>query len=179
MDLKKLWENCLTEIEGAVSRANFSTWFKNTGINKEEGGVFFVGVPNEFVKDWLSNKYHKLISKTIASFFEEMRGVEYIIQKPDTKNKGRDFSQELMNTTNKELPLQDLYNISKEDNLNPRYKFDSFIVGTFNELAHAASQAILSKPCVYNPFFIYGGTGLGKTHLIQAIGNSIKEKNSD
>jgi chromosomal replication initiator protein len=79
-------------------------------------------------------------------------------------------------TIEKELPLQDLY-INPEDNLNPRYRFNSFIVGTFNELAYAASQAIIESPGTkYNPFFIYGGTGLGKTHLIQAVGNSIKEK---
>ena len=72
-----------------------------------------------------------------------------------------------------ELPLQDFY-INKEDNLNPRYTFDLFVVGPFNDLAHAAAQAIIKKPMVYNPLFIYGNTGHGKTHLIQAIGNSMK-----
>src|SRR3990167_378339 len=73
-----------------------------------------------------------------------------------------------------ELPMQDIY-INKEDNLNPRYTFESFVVGPFNEFAYAASQAIIKKPgIVYNPLFIYGGTGHGKTHLIQAVGNHIK-----
>jgi len=76
------------------------------------------------------------------------------------------------------LPLEDLY-INKEDNLNPRYTFDSFVIGSFNELAHTASQTVIKKPgLVYNPLFIYGRTGLGKTHLIQAIGNHIKGINS-
>ena len=82
-------------------------------------------------------------------------------------------------STNNELPLTDLY-INKEDNLNPKYTFDSFIIGPFNELAHAAAQAVIKNLGVlYNPFFIYGGTGLGKTHLIQSIGNSIKKQGGE
>ncbi len=174
MDTKQLWKNCLVEIEAGVSKANFSTWFKNTSILKEEIGVVYVGVPNEFVRDWLKNKYHKLITKTVADAYENMRAVEYVITKTEPKK------QELPKTNetyiNKELPLKDLY-INPEDNLNPRYHFNSFIVGSFNELAYAASQAIIENPGTkYNPFFVYGGTGLGKTHLIQAVGNSIKEK---
>jgi chromosomal replication initiator protein len=175
MDTKQLWKKCLTEIETSVSKANFSTWFKNTCILKEETGIVYVGVPNEFVRDWLKNKYNKLITKTIADSYENMRAVEYVITKIESSK------QETQKTTtetykNKELPLADLY-INPEDNLNPRYRFNSFIVGSFNELAYAASQAIIENPGTkYNPFFVYGGTGLGKTHLIQAVGNSIKEK---
>ena len=174
MDTKQLWENCLAEIEADVSKANFSTWFKNTSILKEDTGVIYVGVPNEFVRDWLKTKYHKLITKTIADVYENMRAVEYTITKIEAGK------QEIFKTNesyiNKELPLKDLY-INPEDNLNSRYRFDSFIVGSFNELAYAASQAIIESPGTkYNPFFVYGPTGLGKTHLIQAVGNSIKEK---
>jgi chromosomal replication initiator protein len=173
MNTKQLWKNCLAEIEAGLSKANFSTWFKNTSIVKEDTGIIYIGVPNEFVRDWLMNKYHKLITKTIADAYENMRAVEYIITKVENPK------QEIVTTNErveKELPLRDLY-INPEDNLNPRYHFNSFIVGTFNELAYAASQAIIESPGTkYNPFFIYGGTGLGKTHLIQAIGNSVKEK---
>lgn len=176
MDTKQLWKNCLMEIESGLSKANFSTWFKNTSIIKEDVGVVYVGVPNEFVRDWLINKYHKLITKTIADIYENMRAVEYVIIKTETiKQKVSTVGE----TMEKELPLKDLY-INPDDNLNPRYRFDSFIVGTFNELAYAASQAIIESPGTkYNPFFIYGGTGLGKTHLIQAVGNSIKDKYSN
>ncbi len=174
MNTKQLWKNCLVEIEAGISKANFSTWFKNTSIIKEDTGIIYIGVPNEFVRDWLMNKYHKLITKTIADAYENMRAVEYVITKIESTAK-----QEVIKTSEtaeKELPLRDLY-INPEDNLNPRYHFNSFIVGTFNELAYAASQAIIDSPGTkYNPFFIYGGTGLGKTHLIQAVGNSIKEK---
>lgn len=173
MNTKQLWKNCLMEIETGISKANFSTWFKNTSIIKEDTGIIYIGVPNEFVRDWLINKYHKLITKTIADEYENMRAVEYTIVKiENTKQEVATINE----TVDKELPLKDLY-INPEDNLNPRYHFNSFIVGTFNELAFAAAQAIIESPGTkYNPFFIYGGTGLGKTHLIQAVGNSIKDK---
>lgn len=177
MDTKKLWKDCLDEIELGLSKANFSTWFKNTSIVKEEGGIIYVGVPNEFVKDWLLNKYHKLITKTIAGLYENMRAVEYIITKTEILKESDSVKNE-NSFINKELPLKDLY-INPDDNLNPRYRFDSFIVGGFNELAYAASQGIIDSPGTkYNPFFVYGNTGLGKTHLIQAVGNAIKEKHS-
>jgi chromosomal replication initiator protein len=173
MNPKQLWKDCLMEIESGVSKANFSTWFKNTSILKEETGIIYIGVPNEFVRDWLQNKYHKLITKTVADEYENMRAIEYVIVKTE---KAKPETAIMTETAEKELPLKDLY-INPEDNLNPRYRFNSFIVGTFNELAYAAAQAIIESPGTkYNPFFIYGGTGLGKTHLIQAIGNSIKEK---
>ncbi len=179
MDTKQLWKNCLVEIEEGMSKANFSTWFKNTSIIKEELGIIYVGVPNEFVRDWLKNKYHKLITKTVADAYESMRAVEYLITKIETNKQELPKLNEAFVNVNKELPLRDLY-IDKEDNLNPRYKFDSFIVGSFNELAYSAAQHIVEKPGInYNPFFVYGGTGLGKTHLLQAIGNAIKEKYAD
>jgi len=174
MNIKDLWRECLLQIESGISKANFSTWFRNTSIVREETGIIYIGVPNEFVRDWLINKYHKLITKTIADAYENMRAVEYVITK--TEKAAPEETPILGETAEKELPLKDLY-INPEDNLNPRYHFKSFIVGTFNELAYAASQAIIDSPGTkYNPFFIYGGTGLGKTHLIQAVGNSIKEK---
>lgn len=173
MNTKQLWKNCLMAIESDISKANFSTWFKNTSIVKEDTGIIYIGVPNEFVRDWLIKKYHKLITKTIADAFENMRAVEYIITKTEIIKQETPTKTE---SVEKELPLKDLY-INPEDNLNPRYHFNSFIVGTFNELAYAAAQAIIDSPGTkYNPFFIYGGTGLGKTHLIQAVGNTIKEK---
>jgi chromosomal replication initiator protein len=174
MNTEQLWKNCLVEIEAGLSKANFSTWFKNTSILKEDTGIIYIGVPNEFVRDWLKNKYHKLITKTIADAYENMRAVEYTITKVEPEKRELPATNESF--VNKELPLKDLY-INQEDNLNPRYHFDSFIVGSFNELAYAASQAIIESPGTkYNPFFIYGGTGLGKTHMIQAVGNSIKTK---
>lgn len=179
MNTKEVWNKCLSEIELSISKANFTTWFKNTSIIKEEGGIIQIGVPNEFVKDWLYNKFHKLILKTLISYNESVRGVEYTIQKIEinSDSNGKNIDRVSIKTNpsiNKELPLNDLY-INKDDNLNPKYNFNSFVVGPFNELAYAVAQAIITNPGQnYNPFFIYGGTGLGKTHIIQAIGNTIK-----
>ncbi len=178
MNTKELWNNCLSEIELSISKANFTTWFKNTSIVKEDTGTLYIGVPNEFVKDWLYNKFHKLILKTLISHEEGVRNIEYIIHKYDQQAKSNDKTEAPTTkiSINKELPLNDLY-LNKDDNLNPKYTFNSFIVGPFNELAYAVAQAIITNPGQnYNPFFIYGGTGLGKTHMIQAIGNTIKIK---
>ncbi len=177
-NLKELWEKCLSEIELNISKANFTTWFKNTSIIKEEVGILYIGVPNEFVKDWLYNKFHKLILKTILVYNDEIRGIEYIITKNPPLQSFDTKKQKIRPVAdlNKELPLNDLY-INREDNLNPKYTFDSFVVGPFNELAYAVAQSIINNPGRnYNPFFVYGGTGLGKTHIIQAVGNAIKIK---
>ena len=134
--------------------------------------MVYVNVPNQFVKDWLSTKYHKFILKTLRSFSDSIRGLEYAIAK-DRKKERLDTPRAPMFAP--ELPLADFY-INKSDNLNPRYTFESFIVGPFNNLAYAAAQAIIQKPGIaYNPFFIYGGTGRGKTHLMQAVGNHVKK----
>ena len=176
-DNKKLWDSTLAEIELTVSKANFGTWFKHTSIIKQDAGAIHLGVPNAFVKDWLQNKFHKFILKLLRDLAPETRSVEYIIIKQDDRDKPPP-KDDLLNKQailNDGLGLNELY-INKDDNLNPKYTFDTFIVGSFNELAHAASQAVLKNPGMsYNPLFIYGGTGLGKTHLIQAIGNQLKK----
>lgn len=174
-DLKQLWEHSLAEIELSVSRGNFLTWFKNTSAVKEEGGLIYVSVPSDFVKEWLQNKHHKLILKSLRDLRSDVRGVEYIVS-PRSGRKEPSFGEPSRPLV-VELPLKDLY-INKEDNLNPRYSFESFVVGPFNDVSYAAAQAVIKSPGVaYNPLFIHGSTGLGKTHLIQAIGNEIK-KNS-
>ncbi len=168
---KKLWQSVLSEIELSISKANFNMWFKDTFINKQEEGTVFVGVPNVFVKDWLINKYHKNILKSLRSFGEHIHAIEYAVIKAEGK---RELPKQNTDTcTHDELPLQDFY-INKEDNLNSKYTFETFVVGPFNELAFAATQAIIKKTAIYNPLFVYGSTGHGKTHLIQAVGNHIK-----
>jgi len=180
LDNKTLWEDTLLEIELSISGANFNTWFKNTSIIKQESGTVFLGVPNTFVQEWLVKKYHNVILKILRSFNENIRVLEYVIHKEPinnliTKINKTGFKKLTQTQINAQLPLDDLY-INKEDNLNPKYTFNSFIIGSFNELANAAAQAVIKKQIVvYNPLFIYGPTGLGKTHLIQAIGNYIKK----
>jgi len=176
-DNKKLWDKVLSDVELNVSKANFNTWFKDTNIIKYENGTIFLSVPNEFVKNWLMEKYNKFILKSLRDIESGVRNIDYLIVNSSVKTKNSIKFQK-PNTINNELPLNDFY-INKEDNLNPRYIFDSFVVGSFNELAHAASQAIIKKQgIVYNPLFIYGNSGYGKTHLIQSIGNHLKNNDS-
>ena len=173
-DTTTVWDTCLQEIESQLSKANFGTWFKNTRIIKEEEGIVIIGVPNEFVKEWLSTKYHKIILKTLVDQADHIRAIEFTVERFTPTNTPQPTQNDFFNTKN-ELPLKDIY-INRDDNLNPRYTFDRFIVGSFNELAYAAAQAVIKRPQqTYNPLFIYGGSGLGKTHLIQAIGNEMKK----
>jgi chromosomal replication initiator protein len=169
-ETKQVWDSVLSEIELSVSKATFTTWFKHTGILKEEGGVVFLSVPNQFVKEWLVNKYHKTILRKLRDMHEHIRNVEYVVVKEPPK----EAPVRRIDSPTVELPLADYY-VNKDDNLNPRYTFENFIVGSFNDLAYAAAQAVIKKPGIaYNPLFIYGNTGHGKTHLIQAIGNYFK-----
>src|SRR3989338_1064956 len=176
MDNEQLWNNVLVEMELAVSKATFNMWFKDTRISKQENGTVHICVPNAFVKDWLVNKYHKTILKSLRTLSEQVRGIEYFVSKDSAKQKSVE-NQKVVFGPAAELPLVDFY-VDKENNLNPRYTFESFIVGPFNELANAAAMAVAKKPgSAYNPLFIYGNTGHGKTHLIQAVGNYIKNLN--
>ncbi len=177
LDNKKLWETVLAEIEMGLSQATFGTWFKNTNIAKLETGVVYLNVPNAFVKEWLVNKYNKFILKSLRHYQPEVRGVEYTISKIEEPAKTKKIGEyPPVEWGNQQIPMAEIY-INKEDNLNPRYTFDLFVVAAFNELAYAASQAVVKKPgTLYNPLLIYGGTGLGKTHLIQALGNQLKSE---
>src|SRR3989344_4623972 len=181
VDHKKLWETVLADIEITLSQATFGTWFKNTNIIKLENNTVFLNVPNPFVKEWLLNKYHRSILKSLRQIQPEILGVEYVIGKTEglEKSKKTETYNQPPDWLNQQIPMSEIY-INKEDNLNPKYTFDSFIVASFNELAHAASQAIIKKPgSLYNPLLIYGGARLGETHLIQAVGNYFKTINNN
>jgi len=173
-DYSKMWQTALIEIETAVSQANFSTWFKETSILREEEGTVYLGVPNSFTQEWLHKKFHNSILRILRQMNDRVRSLEYVIVKESEKREDSKRKSAMAAPTIS-MPLQDFY-INKEDNLNPRYTFESFVVGPFNEIAHAASQAVIKNPGqIYNPLFVYGSTGRGKTHLIQAVGNQIKK----
>ena len=171
---RELWEYILTQIELSISPANFNTWFRNSSIVKiDDEGVLYVGVPSQFFKDWYLKKFHTLLLKIVRDISYEFRNIEYLIVKDDHRKPPREMKHPRGSL---ELPLEEFY-INKSDNLNPRYTFDTFVIGSFNTLAYAATQAALSRPGItYNPLFIYGDTGRGKTHLIQAIGNQFKKQ---
>ncbi len=173
LDTKQLWENTLTSIELSISPASFKMWFGETHIVRIEDGVVIVGVPNQLTKEWLSERFGKLVLKTIRGFVDTIRGVEYVVSKESPRRVPEKVVMEARQES--ELPLSDYY-INRSDNLNPRYTFDTFVVGPFNELAFTAAQVIVKSPGIaYNPLFIYGETGRGKTHLMQSVGNHIKK----
>ncbi|MDO8574698.1 MAG: chromosomal replication initiator protein DnaA [bacterium] len=179
MDLHELWRAALGEIGLQISKANYKTWLANTSIVDKKNGVVTVAVPNSFTKEWLENKYHKFILGSLRNIESEIKEVTYQIKpnyvKEELKNKKQLKEDELI--VHKQLDFAEL-NVDAETNLNPRYTFDNFVVGPSNELAHAAASAIVKNlGNKYNPLFIYGGVGLGKTHLIQAIGNAVKKEN--
>lgn len=183
MTNEEVWQSVLAQIQLTVSPANFTTWFKSTNIvSVKEGGVV-ISVSNSFVKEWLEQKYQKQILKILHTINEDIREITFLVKKDFTKtqrdpvNLGAKSEKHLEEMG--QLGFEE-FKINKESNLNPKYSFDNFIVGPYNELAHAASWAVAKTPgSAYNPLFIYGGVGLGKTHLLQAVGNEITSKFQD
>jgi chromosomal replication initiator protein len=174
MTKEELWQAVLAQVQFNMSPANFATWFKNTKILDKTGEKVIVSVPNNFSKEWLENKYNKSILKILRDLDQEIKEIKYDIAKTVLETKKEIPQQNVFNEN--QLDFQE-FKINKETNLNPRYIFENFVVGSFNELPHAAAQAICKRPgLVYNPLFVYGGVGLGKTHLIQAIGNEVNKK---
>jgi chromosomal replication initiator protein len=189
MNNEQIWQSVLGEIEVGLSRANFITWFKDTFVSSFENNRVILCVPNAFVKKWLEEKYHKNIVSALKSVTKQ--DIEEIIYKIELKKNKDDkiiktedkvFEEKnvLFSQTNKTKPLENNNSFSgNKFGLNSKYLFENFVVGRGNELAHAACLAVsnnLGKS--YNPLFIYGGVGLGKTHLMQAIGNAVAKKNS-
>ena len=168
---KELWEHVLTQVELSVSPANFNTWFRDGHVVKIEDGIVYVGVPSQFFRDMYVKKFHLLLLKILRAISYEFRNIEYLIVKDERRKPPKEVRHDRISL---ELPLNEFY-INKSDNLNPRYTFETFVVGSFNELAFVAARAAIANPGItYNPLFIYGDTGRGKTHLIQAIGNEYK-----
>lgn len=176
MNKDELWQALLAQIQFNISKANFATWFKNTGVFSKKDGEVTISVPNNFSKEWLENKYNKLIFKILHNLDDEIKGVKYAVANSESKiSKPSTVSVDIYNEI-PQLEFQE-FKINKETSLNPRYTFDNFVVGPFNELPQAAAWAVSQNPgSVYNPMFIYGGVGLGKTHLLQAVGNEVLKK---
>ena len=172
IDVKKLWDDALVTIELSITPANFKTWFRDTHIVSLEDGTITLGVPSVFVRDWLSDKFQSMILKTLRELTPYVRSIEYAVVQRNEKKQEATKQQ----TVNAALPLEEYY-INKSDNLNPKYTFENFVIGPFNALAHTAAKTVSEKPGIaYNPLFIYGKTGHGKTHLIQAVGNHLKKQ---
>ncbi len=202
-----LWQAVLGEIELSLSRPNFVTWFKNTQLLQQTEESAVIGVPNIFIRQQLERKYNALILETLAKNGLRPARLEYkIASLPRAANSGSEptmsavrpetadieDTQRPQSTQYSQTPASQLRGhaaspgISSSNSLahnyrqglNERYTFDTFIVGSGNELAYAACQAIAAQPGTkYNPLFLHGGVGIGKTHLIQAVGNAVLAKN--
>ncbi|MBI4992407.1 MAG: chromosomal replication initiator protein DnaA [Candidatus Harrisonbacteria bacterium] len=175
MEFDQLWQNALSEIELQISRPNYVTWLKNSHLIDKQDGIALVSLPNNFAKEWVENKYYKVILSVLRNLDESTKKIEFTVT--NKQGSADNLKKKISNTVSKsQLAFEEL-KIDPETNLNPRYNLSSFVVGKSNELAFAAASAVIDEiGRKYNPFFIYGGVGLGKTHLIQGIGNEIKKK---
>ncbi len=189
MQQDSLWQAVLGEVELSVSRGNFLTWFKNTCLLKQSGDSAVVGVPNIFIKQQLERKYSDLILETLRKNGVNVEEVKFKISSQAAASRPVEdvvINQPAGSENKSEQPKQkanaagNSFSHSYRQGLNERYTFDNFIVGGSNELAFAACQAIAGQPGTkYNPLFLYGGVGIGKTHLLQAVGNTLAARDPD
>lgn len=182
MSNHEIWQAVLAELELSISKPNFVTWFRNTDILSYQDNCVVLCVPNDFYRAWLEKNYNQMIVKSLERVTEKpIKKLEYKIfnikniapQSPEIKTEDRPPETPVLSpvfTSNEVKPPPRV----GEFGLNPKYVFETFVVGGGSELAYAAAQAVVNKPGeAYNPLFIYGGVGLGKTHLVQAIGNHL------
>lgn len=181
---EELWKTALGEIELAVSRANFTTWFKNTSLRRQGKNEATIYAPNIFTREWLENKYHTVIVEALRRVDGAVTAVHIEVTKL-VSTTTRPIGGSTVLITKRPASLTNIgergsaatEEYDADSNLNTRYTFENFIVGSNSELAHAACQAVARNPgMMYNPLFIYGGVGLGKTHLLQATGNAIIQR---
>ena len=175
-----LWQTVLGEIEVTVSRGSFVTWFKNSSLLRFDQDVAVIGVQNIFAKQQLESKYRDMISESLARNGIQPKLIEFKIQSTAVRKKDEPetviFNQPTPSVVKSAPSIGHKY----RQGLNERYTFENFIVGSGSELAYAACQAIAANPGTkYNPLFVYGGVGIGKTHLVQAVGNAILANNPD
>ena len=203
MNNADLWRSVLGNIELSTSKANFSTWFKNTTILSIENNHVVIGVPNGFAKEWLENKYQSYILQAIRKEIPAMQGMSCSVYNPqDIEEREKNTTKSVESLSNEEQ-VDSTQKINEKKiqtnqqrkaytpqgtgivesiannsiSLNNKYTFDNFVVGEHNELAKAACHAVCENlGRIYNPLFIYGKVGLGKTHLLQSIGNYVRAK---
>lgn len=168
----KMWEKALSDIETKLSKPSFETWLKSTQAIALDDDTLFISAPNEFSRDWLESRYATLIVETLYEITGENMKIKIVTSDPDSNQ---------VNDPPKKIAERRQYNNDDPNPghmLNPKYVFDTFVIGTGNRFAHAASLAVAEAPAkAYNPLFIYGGVGLGKTHLMHAIGHYVLEHN--
>ncbi len=176
MDFDSLWQAALSDIELQLSKTNFITWFKNSRLIEKNDGAATVALPNHFAKEYVANKYYKLILGALRNLDETTKKVDFIVLAQNQTYVPKEIKNQMKSADDMgQLSFND-FKIDPETGINPKYTLSSFIVGKSNELAFAAIQGIIHEiGTKYNPLFIYGGVGLGKTHLMQGAGNAIKD----
>src|SRR3989344_5211161 len=181
MTNNEVWQAVLAEFELKVSKANFTTWFHNTGVANFDDGHAVICVPNAFTKSWMEKKYNSDIIKSLERVTgKPVKKIEYRVENVKSIEEYECTSKTNQTISTIKTPIYSPKpaQMISQFGLNPKHTFESFVVGKGNELAHAAAQAVAEKPGeAYNPLFIYGGVGLGKTHLLQAVGNTMLKNN--
>jgi chromosomal replication initiator protein len=190
MDARQVWRAALGELQVSLSPANFETWLRDTQLVDVDDQRFRISVPNGFAKDWLESRYRSLISQTLARIVGYSVQVEFVVGAATTAEQegspeasgpaDRPAVPDATASPGRQHVRVEPGRVGGEGGatyINPRYTFSNFIVGSANRLAHAASLSVAERPGhAYNPLFLYGGVGLGKTHLMHAIGNQVIAK---
>ncbi|MDP4155582.1 MAG: chromosomal replication initiator protein DnaA, partial [Bacillota bacterium] len=171
-NIADLWSAALNNIEKKISKPSFDTWLKSTKAHSLKGDLLVITAPNEFARDWLEERYSQLVAGILYEITGEELAVKFII--PQNKS-AEDVD---LPVPPKKTKRDDEHTDFPQSMLIPKYTFDTFVIGSGNRFAHAASLAVAEAPAkAYNPLFIYGGVGLGKTHLMHAIGHYVLEHN--
>jgi chromosomal replication initiator protein len=171
-NIADLWNAALANIEKKISKPSFDTWLKSTKAHSLQGNLLIITAPNEFARDWLEERYSQLISGILYEITGEELSVKFII--PHNQNEDELDAP----PAPKKAKRDEDHSEFPQNILNPKYIFDTFVIGSGNRFAHAASLAVAEAPAkAYNPLFIYGGVGLGKTHLMHAIGHYVLDHN--
>lgn len=172
--LNQLWEDSLKLIKSEMSDVSFNTWMKSCKPSSMSEDTIEIIVPNEFTKEILEKRYKTLVANAIQSVCSKLYKIKFLMAS-ELHNQTKD-KEEKVNSTNQNKNV--IVNDELSATLNPKYTFNSFVIGNSNRFAHAASLAVAEAPAkAYNPLFIYGGVGLGKTHLMHAIGHYILQNN--
>lgn len=175
-ELKELWEKTLNIIKGELSEVSFNTWIKSCEPISMSSDTIRISVPNAFTQEILEKRYKDLVANSIRAICSKLYNIEFLIAS-EIQNTEEEKSEKQSNKKIKE-DTKVIVSDEMNTNLNPKYTFDSFVIGNSNRFAHAASLAVAESPAkAYNPLFIYGGVGLGKTHLMHAIGHYVLQNN--
>lgn len=169
MNTEQAWQSVLGQLQMEMPRASFDTWVRDTRPVSYEKGVLTVGVHNAYARDWLESRLASTVSRLLIGILNSNVSVDFVVSQADENPASASDPEAVAASIEMASPEARARNTS----LNPRYTFENYVVGSGNRLAHAACQAVAEKPArAYNPLFLYGGVGLGKTHLLHAIGNS-------